>query len=62
MTAANKRTVHFWVIMQRNNPEERSSHLLRGGSLKSRKLQRHFTAAAIQTLDTNLAAVKEQPL
>jgi len=33
------RTALFWVITQhyplRNNPEERSSHLLRGGSLKS---------------------------
>jgi len=62
MIDANKRTVHFWVIMLRNNPEEQSSHLLRGGSLKSRKLQRTFTAAAIQTLDTNLAEIIEQNL
>jgi len=29
------RAALFWVIMQRNNPEERSSLLLGGGSLKS---------------------------
>jgi len=46
--------------MQRNNPEVRNSHLLRGGSLKSRKPQRKFTAGSIQTLDTHLAAIKEQ--
>jgi hypothetical protein len=31
------RTALFWgIITQRNNPEERSVQLLRGGSLKSR--------------------------
>jgi len=30
------RTALFWVITQRNNQQERSSQLLRGGSLKSR--------------------------
>jgi hypothetical protein len=44
--------------MQRNNPQERNSQLLRGGSLKSRKPQREFTAAAIQSLDTNLVTIK----
>jgi len=30
------RNALFWVITLRNNPEKRSSHLLRLGSLKSR--------------------------
>jgi len=34
----------------RNNPEERSSHLLRGGSLKSRKV-RHVTAMPAYSSD-----------
>jgi hypothetical protein len=28
-------TAPFWVVTLRNNPEERSTPLLRGGSLKS---------------------------
>jgi hypothetical protein len=38
-TETSARNYHY---SQHNNPEERNSHLLRGGSLKSRKGEKSF--------------------
>jgi hypothetical protein len=35
-------SVRKWYDMLRNEPEERKSHLLRGGNLKSRKMQTNY--------------------